>query len=41
MPKVFAKYHDEYIKKYFETNESNFLNKDKQLIGKTKLGYIF
>jgi len=41
MPSIFAKHHDEILKRYTETSESTFINKDKLVYGKNKSGYIF
>ncbi|EGR29625.1 PAS domain S-box family protein [Ichthyophthirius multifiliis] len=41
MPFVYAKYHDQILKRYIETNEGTMINKDKIVYGKNKNGYVF
>ncbi|EAS00830.2 PAS domain S-box protein (macronuclear) [Tetrahymena thermophila SB210] len=41
MPQIYQKHHEDILKRYVETNESTFINKDKQVYGKNKSGYIF
>lgn len=41
MPYVYSKYHDEFLKRYVDTNETNFANRDKVVYAKTKIGYIY
>lgn len=40
-PIIYAKHHDDILKRYLETNETTISNKDKPLFGKNKAGYIF
>lgn len=40
MPSMFADHHDSILEEYLHTLESNFLNKDKLVMGKGKNGYV-
>jgi PAS domain S-box-containing protein len=41
MPYVFSKNHDEILKRYLQTSENFFANKDRQVYAKNKTGYVF
>ncbi len=40
MPALYSKYHDNFIENYVNTGDSIILNKERNLIFKTKSNYI-
>lgn len=41
MPELFARHHDNFLKRFLDTNETRVLGKERAIIGKHKNGYIF
>jgi hypothetical protein len=41
MPMLFSNYHDRILDNYQQTNKSKMMNKERQVWGKSKNGYIF
>jgi len=40
MPLLYARYHDDFLKRFLDTNEATLLNKERQLLGKNKNLYL-
>lgn len=41
MPDIHAKHHNSFLENFLITNEAKFMNKERQVFGKNKNGYIF
>lgn len=40
MPSLYARNHDDFLRRFLETNEATLLNKERLLLGKHKNGYL-
>ncbi|CAD8150032.1 unnamed protein product [Paramecium pentaurelia] len=40
MPQLYAKHHDDFLRRFLDTNEATLLNKERLLLGKHKNGYL-
>ena len=38
---MYARYHDDFLKRFIDTNEATLLNKERQLLSKNKNGYVY
>ncbi|CAD8141052.1 unnamed protein product [Paramecium pentaurelia] len=40
MPSLYARHHDDFLRRFLDTNEATLLNKERLLLGKHKNGYL-
>jgi hypothetical protein len=40
MPQLYARYHDDFLRRFLDTNEATLLNKERLLLAKHKNGYL-